>query len=560
MRPSASTVLAWTGATCVYGCPACPIERTTAPPGLDAATLAGALLALPDRRRLVVLAGGDPLLRPDVLRLLRAIAASHHLPGLVTTGRALHYPQVREKLRGAGLAYLRVQLFGAGSEHDEATGIAGAYAHTIASLRGWLTDGGACATDIAVHPASAIADEVARTVEAIAADLGPVEAADLNLVVASNRQALAPSEAPSLLRAWNNAAERPALFWEGLRESDSPATQAAIPRLASGFLAAAPAASCLGTVRPANRAAGELPVRANSFNFVRTADSVAASPTAQHCRAHGALDAAQRDRHLWLVEGDVATLFATDTGDFDDADFRRIKNEWSHLFVDRAKPGVLDDFREGMRRVLPDPLCNPCDHRDVCARRFNQVEGPPFRVEEKWIADYVADLRGDVLDVGCGEQLYRDQIVPLVRSGALSYTGLDPDQPSLDEWSRLLPAGRFVLGGIEDFTAPPESYDRVLCLRSLNHVTDLDEAIARMAALLKPDGQLLIVETTPFAMLRQPEQVAAADRAPRAGHQHYRNVTGHDVLPYARRRRLRIVHHHPVGLATTNEWILLLAK
>jgi ubiquinone/menaquinone biosynthesis C-methylase UbiE len=104
------------------------------------------------------------------------------------------------------------------------------------------------------------------------------------------------------------------------------------------------------------------------------------------------------------------------------------------------------------------------------------------------------------------------------------------------------------------------SYDHLLCLRSLNHVSSLDEALARMAALLRPGGRLLIVETTPFALLRRPEQVEAADRAPRAGHQHFRNVTSADVLPFARRRALRVVNHHPIGRQATNEWILLLEK
>jgi hypothetical protein len=97
-------------------------------------------------------------------------------------------------------------------------------------------------------------------------------------------------------------------------------------------------------------------------------------------------------------------------------------------------------------------------------------------------------------------------------------------------------------------------------LRSLNHVADLDEALARMASYLKPGGMLLIVETTPFAMLRTAEQVAAADRAPRAGHQHFRNVASEEVLPYARRRGLNVVEHHPASFATSNEWILLLGR
>jgi len=172
----------------------------------------------------------------------------------------------------------------------------------------------------------------------------------------------------------------------------------------------------------------------------------------------------------------------------------------------------------------------------------------------------VSGLRGRVLDVGCGEQLYRHVLAPLLRTGTIDYTGLDPDEPSLVSARAALPEGRFHLAGIEGFAGPAAAYDRILCLRSLNHVRDLDEALSCMSRLLKPGGTLLIVETTPFAMLRRPEQIAAADRAPRAGHQHFRNVASDDVLRLVARHSLEVVEHQPARLETTNEWILLLRR
>ena len=242
----------------------------------------------------------------------------------------------------------------------------------------------------------------------------------------------------------------------------------------------------------------------------------------------------------------------TDTGDFEPAEIARVKDELSHLFFDRAPAGVLDDFTEGMRRVLPDTTCDACTNRTRCGRRFHVVDGPTFAREEAWIANYVAGLRGRVLDVGCGEQLYRNELTPLVRSGRVQYTGLDPDEVSLAPLRAALPQGRFYVGGIEDFRGEPASYDHILCLRSLNHVVDVDEALARMAGLLRPGGSLLLVECTPFAMLRRPEQVAAADQAPRAGQQHFRNLASDDVIPFARRRALHVLEHHPATLQTTN--------
>ena len=299
---------------------------------------------------------------------------------------------------------------------------------------------------------------------------------------------------------------------------------------------------------------------ANSFNYVRTDTVVPWTAEADACTAHAHSRGLDPVRHLWLRDNGRLTLYRTDTGDFTAAEVARVKSEWSHLFVDRAAPGVLDDFKNGMRRVLPDPVCGSCGNRSACGRRFRLVDGEPFAREEAWIADHIGRLRGRVLDVGCGEQLYRDQLAALLRSDAIAYTGLDPDEESLGRLRAAVPEARLHAGDIEHFEGEPASYDHILCLRALNHVVDVDAALARMARLLKPAGSLLLVECTPFALLREADQIAAADRAPRAGHQHFRNLASDDVLPFVRRHRLRVVEHHRASRDTTNQWILLLAR
>jgi MoaA/NifB/PqqE/SkfB family radical SAM enzyme/2-polyprenyl-3-methyl-5-hydroxy-6-metoxy-1,4-benzoquinol methylase len=299
--------------------------------------------------------------------------------------------------------------------------------------------------------------------------------------------------------------------------------------------------------------------RANSFNFVRTTTTVPWTAEASLCTAHER-SAPDPARQLWVTEDDRLTLYVTDTADFTSAEIAHVKTTSSHLFVDRAAPGVLDDFKNGMRRVLPDPACGACANRLACGHRFRIVDGEPFAREEEWIANHMSRLRGRVLDVGCGEQLYRDELAALLRSGAIEYTGLDPDEESLARLRAAIPEARLHAGEIEGFEGEPVSYDHVLCLRALNHVLDVDASLSRMARLLKPGGLLLLVEMTPFAMLRRQEQVAAADRAPRAGHQHFRNLSSEEVLPLVGRHGLRVVAHHPATRETSNQWILLLAR
>jgi SAM-dependent methyltransferase len=567
MRPRADTLLVWTGAACSYGCSFCPIEARSELAGIECSDLAQILAALEERSRLVVLVGGEPFLRPDILRLVATIRAAGGVPGMVTTGRPLVYPRVRQTLRRAGMAYVRFQLFGCGEVHDRAVAVPGAFEQALTAARAWIAEAGeGGAVDVALNVRRRPLATLVSEVHHLAAE---IPSAAVQLVVSLDPdQAGEPREGESLRSAlaaladWNGDSTRPLLAWEGVPESLPAASCLKIPPLRPRFSVAAPHACCLGRVdrlAAQSRVAGTAAC-ANSFNFVRTATQVAWTPDADACTAHQMTEGVEPLRHLWLVEDDRVVRYVTDTADFAASEIAQVKDRWSHLFLDRAAAGVLDDFTEGMRRALPDPTCDPCANRARCGRRFRVIDGPPFAREEQWIATYVAGLRGRVLDVGCGEQLYRDELAPLVGSGMVDYTGLDPDELSLERLRAVLSRARLYLGGIEDFRGEPASYDHILCLRSLNHVVDLDEALARMAALLKPRGQLLIVETTPFAMLRRADQVAAADRAARAGHQHFRNLTSEEVLPLARRRSLRMLEHHPASLQTTNEWILLLGR
>jgi 2-polyprenyl-3-methyl-5-hydroxy-6-metoxy-1,4-benzoquinol methylase len=566
MRPGCGTLFVWTGGPCSNGCGACPIDQGTAEPAVQPADLSQALGGAPSNaRRLVVLVGGEPILRPDLLHLLAAIRAAGCMPGIVTTGRPLTYPQVRTRLRRAGLAYARIQLFGVGESHDQATAVPGGFEQALAGLQAWIAEAGdQCDVDVALNLRRRSPDALVTEVEHLARE---IVSPHMQIVVAIDAD-LEPRHRESLRRAagtlarWNDDPSRPLLAWQGLPDSLAPASCLTLPSLRPAFITTTPRASCLGAL-PGMATAAHAALRqtqANSFNFVRTAESVPWTAAADACTAHAAAGGRDRLRHLWLIEGDRLIRYETDTGDFDSAEIARIKDDWSHLYLDRAPVGVLDDFTEGMRRLLVDPTCTSCAHRDRCGHRFGVVEGPPFAREEAWIGDYISGLRGRVLDVGCGEQLYPKVLAPLLSSRVVDYTGLDPDEISLNRIRTALPEGRFHLGGIEDFRGEPQSYDCILCLRSLNHVVDLDEAVSRMTALLKPGGELLIVETTPFALLRRADQVAAADQAPRAGHQHFRNLTSDEVLPLARRRKLLVAHHHPARLSTANEWILLLRR
>ncbi|MBI5477778.1 MAG: methyltransferase domain-containing protein [Deltaproteobacteria bacterium] len=601
MRPDADSAWLWVGPACNCRCTICPVDAATAPPGLVAGQIPRALQRRSEARRegdagqLAVLVGGEPFVRHDVFGLLRRIREAGLLPGLVTNGRALCYPEARRRLGNAGLAYLRVQLFGWEESHDQVTRVPGSFRQTLDGLRA-LEDEGAAA-DASLDVSLALSPDTLADAPAMVDHLAALlSTPDHHLLLSVAGLGSGADHVVTLQRAvdalarWNHQSFRPLLVWEGLPDClvTAPSHVARPPsrRTWSG-VRSAPSATCLGDrgrppsyptdhcdACPARRRcrgvpfegfvprAADVPARsviANSFNFVRQDVTLPLAPTPAACTADRApgVDPA---RALFLAGDGELTLYRTDTGDFSLSEVSRVKHDFGHLYLDRSATAALDDFVDSIRRVAPDPYCDPCDRKERCGRRFREVDEPPFRREERWIAGWVHRLRGRILDVGCGEQLYRAQLAPLVQAGLVEYHGLDPDEAAVSELRRAIPQGRYHVGEIERFEHAAGYFDHVLCLRALNHVTDVREALSRMVALTRPLGTLLIAECVPFALLRNSGQVDFADRQPRAGHQHLRNWDSWEVAPFLRLHSLRTIYHRPVSALTNNQWVLHLLR
>lgn len=94
-------------------------------------------------------------------------------------------------------------------------------------------------------------------------------------------------------------------------------------------------------------------------------------------------------------------------------------------------------------------------------------------------------LRGRLLDVGCGSKPYRSLFA------VESYTGLDIDSPL----SRQRAVADFYYDGSR-FPFEDRSFDSVLCNQVLEHVFNPDEFLAEIRRVLAPGGRLLL--TVPF--------------------------------------------------------------
>lgn len=106
-----------------------------------------------------------------------------------------------------------------------------------------------------------------------------------------------------------------------------------------------------------------------------------------------------------------------------------------------------------------------------------------------FLAPRLAALRGNILDVGCGEMPYRTFLPK-----ELAYTGIDIPQ-----------ATAFSMRGSEDVIAfdgvsipfPDASFDNVLCTEVLEHAARPEALLSEILRVLKPGGTL--IATVPFA-------------------------------------------------------------
>ncbi len=98
------------------------------------------------------------------------------------------------------------------------------------------------------------------------------------------------------------------------------------------------------------------------------------------------------------------------------------------------------------------------------------------------------------LDVGCGE----GRFCRMMRDLGIRTLGIDPTRALLDRAKALDPAGEYRLESAENLQVPDSSVDLVVSYLSLIDIPDIDTAIPRMVAALRPGGSLLLANLTSF--------------------------------------------------------------
>lgn len=100
-------------------------------------------------------------------------------------------------------------------------------------------------------------------------------------------------------------------------------------------------------------------------------------------------------------------------------------------------------------------------------------------------------IKGDLLELGCGEGRGVELLAPL----ASSYIGIDKIKPIVDELKAKYPEYQFQDGVFPPFPFEDNQFDTIVTFQVIEHIKKDEEFIKEIHRVLKPGGQALI--TTP---------------------------------------------------------------
>lgn len=538
---------------------------------------------------MVVLTGGEPTIRRDLLRLASRVAARGMDLGLVTNGRMLSVPGLVERLVQRRLTWVQVSLYGPPAVHDAVVGDA-AFAQAFAGAREAAARG--VAVGVWALAAAQNAERLPALAERIAelAGVGPGGGARVSLTFAPAEPvgdgarpgvALPLAEAAAAIgRAldaapWASHAGVPLCLLPGNEDRGADARLFAYTAPPEGPLMALPdtrvqpapcdacalRGRCPGLRAEDADAVALRPVpglRSNSYTLTPRGELPwpAGEPCPVRPRGTAALDPL---RQALVRDGARVTLVETRTRDFAPGELRDVARRWGQLYLDTSAKDAPDDFAADLRKLVADPECEPCPLRAACPGAWRPREGDPFGADDAVVRDLVAGLRGDVLDVGCGDGRYGDALAPLVAAGAVRYWGFDPDAGRIAGLRERWPWAALAVATAEEAPLAPGSLDHALVLRSWNHLRDPRAVAERLVGALRPGGTLLVVDNVAFGLVRTAAQAARAEAGP-AEFEHWRNDDAARAAGRLAGLPLRETLRREVGPDTSNQWVLRLER
>lgn len=134
---------------------------------------------------------------------------------------------------------------------------------------------------------------------------------------------------------------------------------------------------------------------------------------------------------------------------------------------------------------------SPTTSQRYLDHRHSGVTSPNHVMEEPALLDVMGKVTGlRVLDLGCGDAAIGRT---LLNAGCSSYLGLDGSAVMVEAASETLQGtcGRAEQVDMEDFAAPPSSFDLIVSRLALHYVEDFAAVLMACHACLSPGGRIV---------------------------------------------------------------------
>ena len=551
---------------------------------------------------MIVLSGGEPTIRPELLQWARLSASLGLDFGLVTNGLRLAYPALVEELLRLRLRYVYLSLHGGSARvHDRMVRTEGAFGPAMAAVELLHAHDSLDLTVNCVVTRHNL-DHLVELVDAMrpyprwrvkfsmvepkggGEHLMPQLVPRVSVVAARVREAIEhglvhnPGQAmlhgglPLCLlpghehryddlrtHGFRTMVEigEPDLFPvdDGNKLQPPPCRGCALCGPCPGLFLAYHARHGHAELRP--RTAGPRP---NAFNYVLErvlADGV--SGDACPLRDDGPTPW-DRGRDLVVRHRGRVAIYRAHTRDFSDDELAAIKLARGQVYLDASRgKDAPDDFPRDLVPLDRAAVCRGCAHERGCTGLWEPALEDRFTRDDAEVRRILAGLRGTVLDLGCGHAPYLDELAPLARAGTIRYVGLDPDAEAIAALRRRAPWASLFVGTAD--ALPPEAtgpLDHLLVLRSWNHLPDPAATLAALVPRLRPGGSLLVVDNVAFGLARGRAHARRAE-ASTAPLEHHRNDDMADaarVLAAVPALRTRPLLARPVAPGGSNQWVL----
>ena len=557
-----------------------------------------------DAAPMVVLSGGEPTIRPELVRWAELVASLGMDLGLVTNGRMLAYPDLVDRLCALRLRYVYLSLHGGSAKvHNlmvRSDAFDDAFAalhnlrgkgldlhincvvtrHNLAHLRG-LVDAvlpftGATLKFSMVEPKGGgdklfdhIMPRITDVAAAIAAAIDHGEAARGPDGPRFEHGAVPLCLAPGRERQYGDLKTHRYHTMIEVGEPDyfpvDDRNKVHPPPCTSCSLRGA----CPGLYRGYHDRFGHSELRpvvgprANAFNYtLTTLVDVPPDMSPETCPLRdGPLGVTpwDRGRDLFLRHRGKLARYRADTRDFADDEIAAIKHDRGQVYLDASRKPAPDDFARDLVPLARAVVCTGCPHHAACTGLHEPVFEDIFTRDDALVRNHLTNLTNNLLDLGCGEAPYADVLRPALTAGTLRYTGVDPDPARLAALSlpnTTLHAATATTADLGDAT-----FDHLTILRSWNHLQGPAADLAALLPRLRPNATITIVDNLAFGLARTPAQTHHGESS-RAGWEHHR-LDGPDEaaatltkVAAALGLALTLEDRRDIAPGTSNQWLL----